>query len=184
AYSSATGFTPATLPGAARDAVPSGSYDAIRVYLWAGLAPPSMLGAGALLLAVPGMNVYLASHPVPPRVVSASGAVAAADGGVGFSAALLPYLAAWGAQAKEAQQKNRLTALLNPDSGLYGNQPHYYAQNLALFAVGWSQKRYRFGADGTLHVGWNKEHRNADTMGSGAAEVSAPNSTANGAVTK
>jgi|GEM_PF-171178 len=180
-YSFATGFRPATLPGVTIDAVPTGSYDAIRVYLWAGLAPPSMPGAGAVLLAMPGMNAYLASHPLPPHVVSASGAVAAADGGVGFSAALLPYLAAWGSQTQQAQQENRLTALLDPKTGLYGSPPHYYDQNLALFAEGWLQKRYRFRANGTLQVPWSTAQNDADAVRSPAAEVKSPISTVIGA---
>ncbi len=157
-YSTAGRFAPALLPGAAKDAIPSGSYDAIRVYLWAGLAPRSMPNARTVLHAVPGMNVYLASHPIPPRVISAAGTVIAEDGGVGFSAALLPYLSAWGAKPQAAQQQNRLDALLDPKTGLYGQRPFYYDQNLALFAEGWQQHFYRFSANGELQVLWSGSH--------------------------
>jgi endo-1,4-beta-D-glucanase Y len=153
-YRVADGFTPAVLPGAAKDAAPIGSYDAIRVYLWAGIAPRSMAGAKAVLNAVPGMYMYLANHPIPQLVVNAAGTVANADGGVGFSAAVLPYLTAYGAKGPAAQQQNRMDALVDPKTGLYGAQPLYYDQNLALFAEGWQQKLYRFSARGELQLSW------------------------------
>jgi len=38
--------------------------------------------------------------------------------------------------------------------GLYGDPPAYYDQNLVLFAQGFSESRYRFGADGSLAPAW------------------------------
>ena len=38
--------------------------------------------------------------------------------------------------------------------GLYGDPPAYYDQNLVLFAQGFTESRYRFGADGSLAPAW------------------------------
>ena len=56
-------FQPASLPGSKAPA--GGSYDAIRVYLWAGLTNSETAGRAKLLQALPGMADYLASHGVP-----------------------------------------------------------------------------------------------------------------------
>lgn len=164
-------FIPEVLPGSPKDQKPAGSYDAIRVYLWAGLSPRSMPGASAVIHAVSGMQHYLSDHPIPPRIVSVAGQAIADDGSVGFSAALLPYLTALGAKQQADQQENRLAALRDAKTGLYGAQPHYYDQVLALFAEGWLEHRYRFTARGDLQVAWSKsEKATAPKMASHAGE--------------
>jgi endo-1,4-beta-D-glucanase Y len=134
----------------------AGSYDAIRVYLWAG-----MLGEGQtrtdMIGAISGMGSYLARHTAPPEKVSEQGIPLEQDGPVGFSAALLPYLRAFpGAEKSEVQQRIRMSAQLDPASGLYGKNPAYYDQNLALFATGFLDERFRFGPRGELRVEWAK----------------------------
>jgi endo-1,4-beta-D-glucanase Y len=143
------------LPNSPLRAQPTGSYDAIRVYLWAGIAPASMPGAKAVLQASSGMLRYLADHAIPPRSIEAHGNITAPDGPVGFSAAVLPYLVALHATQSAARQQNRLAALVDPATGLYGSPARYYDQNLALFAEGWQQHRYRFAATGELLTPWN-----------------------------
>ncbi len=165
-YSLDGNFAPALLPTAAKQSKPAGSYDAIRVYLWAGLAPPQMPDSARVLHAVSGMSGYLAAHPVPPNSVDSAG-VATGDGSVGFSAALLPYLSALGAASSVAEQMNRLQALRNPATGLYGPAPHYYDQNLTLFAEGWLDRRYCFSAAGELRVAWNGNCSSEHSSGSG-----------------
>ena len=150
-------FLPAVLPGSPAAVQPVGSYDAIRVYLWAGIAPATMPGSRAVLHASSGMLRYSTEHSIPPRAVDALGNVTAADGPVGFSAALLPYLAAFHAKPGVMQQQNRLAALRDKKNELYGSPPRYYDQNLVLFSEGWQQRRYRFLADGELRVPWSNE---------------------------
>jgi endoglucanase len=53
-------------------------------------------------------------------------------------------------------QQERLAQHLNEAIGLYGDDPYYYDQNLALFAQGWQEHRYRFEPDGSLKVGWKR----------------------------
>lgn len=137
-------------------ALPLGSYDAIRVYLWAG-----MLGEGQtrtdILGSLFGMGSYLTNHGAPPEKVSDLGIPLEQDGPVGFSAAVLPYLRAFpNAEKAAAQQRIRMSAQLDPTSGLYGKDPAYYDQNLVLFATGFLDERFRFGLRGELKVEWTK----------------------------
>ena len=77
-----SGFSATAMPPGS----PGGSYDAIRVYLWAGMLHPSAAGRQALLQNLSGMEAYLREHPIPPERVAPSGAVIDANAPVGFSA--------------------------------------------------------------------------------------------------
>jgi endoglucanase len=145
---------PAEPTAGEREAQPAGSYDAIRVYLWLGLADPGMKEQHELLAEVSGMAAYMKLAVTPPLEVAADGTVLHADGPVGFSAALIPYLTAVGYRQQARLQADRLTASVDRESGLYGRQGLYYDQNLALFSTGWSEQRYRFKGDGKLQVKW------------------------------
>ena len=74
---------------------PGGGYDAIRVYLWAGLQGDSSRAKAKLVNAVSSMGGYLGNHDAPPARVSEQGVPVAQAGPVGFSAAVLPYLRAF-----------------------------------------------------------------------------------------
>ncbi len=137
-----------------RETQAAGSYDAIRVYLWLGLADPGTSGLKELLSAVPGMAAYLKGAVTPPLEVDGQGNVVRAEGPIGFSAAVIPYLMAVHAKAQARTQMDRLEATRDPGGSLYGHPVEYYDQNLALFSTGWSEQRYRFDADGRLHVKW------------------------------
>ncbi len=131
-----------------------GSYDAIRVYLWLGIADPETKGVKDSLAAMRGMEAYMKHAAVPPRVVSENGAVTKADGPVGFSAAVVPYLHAINMKAEEKMQMDRVAAMKDPSSGLYGPDALYYDQNLVLFANGWVEEHFRFERLGKLKVKW------------------------------
>ncbi len=152
------GIQPAAAPAkpveGAQPAQPAGSYDAIRVYLWLGLADPATPGLRPLLAAAGGMADLLRTAITPPRSVSAQGAVLAPDAPIGFSAAVIPYLAALGMQTQARLQQDRLIAQRDPATGLSGNRSQYYDENLVLFSTAWSEKRYRFEPSGELHVNW------------------------------
>ncbi len=152
------GVQPATAPAkpvaGAQPAQPVGSYDAIRVYLWLGLADPATPGLRPLLAAVDGMAELLQTAITPPRIVNAQGAVIAPDAPVGFSAAVVPYLTALSMQAQGRMQQDRLIATRDAATGLSSNRSLYYDENLALFSTAWSEKRYRFQASGELQVNW------------------------------
>ena len=134
-----------------------GSYDAIRVYLWAGMVNEAGSLRGQLLAATPAMSAYLANHDAPPEKVSDQGVPMPQDGPVGFSAALLPYLRAYGASQSNGRQLVRMNALRDSASGLYGKDLSYYDQNLALFGTGFLDGRFGFGPGGELKVEWKRQ---------------------------
>ena len=139
---------------------PLGSYDAIRVYLWAGMMPETSPAKARIVKALPGMSQYLKAHAAPPEKISRDGVPLNGDGPVGFSAALLPYLSSLGNDAAVAQQLVRIKSQLNEKSNLYGSGygtgPTYYDQNLVLFGSGWIEKRFQFGSSGELLVRWSR----------------------------
>ena len=143
--------------GASDDDGPGGGYDAIRVYLWAGMADDSRGVRTNLVNRVPGMSGYLADHDAPPEKVSDLGVPLAQDGPVGFSAALLPYLSAFPNCSKiSIQQMIRMNLMKDESTGLYGKDLSYYDQNLVLFATGFLDGRFRFGPGGELKVDWKR----------------------------
>jgi endoglucanase len=162
-YVSGDGFYPTTVGAAELDtgngkSGPGGSYDAIRVYLWAGMTDGRGTARAEMLNALPGMSAYLANHDAPPEKVSDQGVPMAEDGPVGYSAALLPYLRAEPDQSKvSAQQTVRMSKLRDAATGLYGKDLAYYDQNLALFSTGFIEGRFSFGPGGELNVGWKRE---------------------------
>jgi endo-1,4-beta-D-glucanase Y len=131
-----------------------GSYDAIRVYLWAGVLDPSTPGRDAILSALLGMTTWLRSHAVPPEKVKSDGTVTNPNGPVGFSAALLAYLSATGDKPLESTQFARVGSALDPKTSLYGRPARYYDQNLTLFALGWRERRFWFDSSGALKLWW------------------------------
>lgn len=154
-YVPGDGFYPAPPHPENAAEAPVGGYDAIRVYLWAGMLDGSGKTRAEVLDAVPGMSAYLANHGAPPEKVSDQGIPLPQDGPVGFSAAVLPYLRAFPHQEKpSSQQIIRMSGLKDQSTGLYGRDLAYYDQNLALFATGFLDGRFRFGAGGDLKVDW------------------------------
>ncbi len=160
-YVPSDGFYPSPAPGApspGKTPLPAlGSYDAIRVYLWAGMLDASSQPRNDMLNTLAGMGSYIGSHGAPPEKVSEQGIPSDQDGPVGFSAAVLPYLRALPAAEKAAaQQRVRMSEQFNATTGLYGKDPAYYDQNLVLFATGFLDGRFRFGPRGELKVEWTQ----------------------------
>jgi endoglucanase len=136
---------------------PLGSYDAIRVYLWAGLLDSGTQGRDGILKALPGMQRYLHGNAVPPAKVKQDGSIEDPKGPVGFSAALVPYLSALGDKDPENQQMSRVRSELNSKTGLYGNPARYYDQNLTMFALGWNERQFWFDSQGNLKLRWKHD---------------------------
>ncbi|WP_232821297.1 cellulose synthase complex periplasmic endoglucanase BcsZ [Acidithiobacillus ferrivorans] len=134
----------------------AGGYNAIRVYLWAGMTNPASPGSAGIIGALWGMRDYLSTHLLPPLTADAASGNVSGVGPVGFSAAVIPYLERLGMKTQVANQTLRLTADLDPKTGLYGNPPRYYDQNLILFVIGWKDGAFRFASDGDLEPRWQK----------------------------
>ena len=122
-----------------------GSYDAIRVYLWAGMMPPKDPARARVLRRLEGFAKLTEKQLAPPEKIDAASGKAEGTAPVSFSAALLPLLDALGLKTTAHQQRMRIIAA--------GGVPAvYYEQALTLFALGWMEKRYRFDVDGRLVV--------------------------------
>lgn len=131
-------------------AVASGSFNAIRVYLWAGMLDRRDPAYPVLLRKLAPMGRYVGSHGAPPREINVlSGVVSNGSGTVGFSAALLPFLKASGMTAALRQQNQRILALPPVDRAI-----SYYDQVLTLFGLGWIEGRYKFDRNGQLKPQW------------------------------
>jgi len=152
------GLHPIAKPSELEDGKPGhtaiGSYDAIRVYLWMGLADPNTPGVKASLRNMTAMAKYLKLNVTPPKTVDETGKVLDENAPTGFSAAVIPYLHALKLTKEEGTQSDRLAATKDPKNGLYGHGGDYYDQNLALFETGWAEGRYSFDVNGQLHVKW------------------------------
>ncbi|KWH36070.1 cellulose synthase complex periplasmic endoglucanase BcsZ [Burkholderia stagnalis] len=142
-YRAGAGFA----PDAATHA--ESAYNAIRVYLWAGMLDPADPLAAPLLARFAPFAEHIAAHGAPPeKVDTTTGAAGPNDGNGGFSAAAVPFLDARGQRALADAQAARVDTLARQ------SPPGYYSSVLTLFGLGWRDARYRFGADGTLEVRW------------------------------
>lgn len=121
-----------------------GSYDAIRVYLWAGMLHPQDKRQKPLLKRLSSMKQMIEKLGYPPTYVNDPKNGVHGEGSAGFSAAVLPFLSRTNSTKGLISQ---LSLLLKeqPD-----NQKHYYTQVLRLFGLGWYYKQFRFDANGRL----------------------------------
>ncbi|WP_459614927.1 cellulose synthase complex periplasmic endoglucanase BcsZ [Bordetella sp. 2513F-2] len=117
-----------------------GDYDAIRVYLWAGMLADDAPQKARLLAHYAPMARATAERGTPPEAADAATGRLQGSGPAGFSAALLPLLAG---QPGHAAQRRRLQEA--PPAA-----DAYYGQSLALFGQGWDDGRYRFDREGRL----------------------------------
>ncbi len=147
-------LTPAQLATGKNEGAPVGGYDAIRIYLWLGISDPGTPGLRELAAPLGGMTNYMRTNLAPPLLVDSAGKVLNADAPVGFSAALTPYLQMMGLKQQAKTQMDRLAALKDPSTGLYGRNGDYYDQNLAMFATGWQDQRFRIDKEGRLKLKW------------------------------
>ncbi|PMZ87523.1 MULTISPECIES: cellulose synthase complex periplasmic endoglucanase BcsZ [unclassified Pseudomonas] len=135
----------------------TGSYDAIRVYLWLGMNDASEPLAALLLKRLDGMARSTVATGSPPETVEVRHGNARGQSPFGFRAALIPYLQAKGQPGLADQQRHLVDlalreALARPDADV--GPPRYYDLMLSLFALGWADKHYRFREDGTLKLSW------------------------------
>jgi endoglucanase len=124
-----------------------GSYDAIRVYLWAGMLNRDAADYQPLLKALRPMAEFVERHGYPPESIQVATGRAGDPGSSGFSAAMVPFLRAAGLNDALGKQLQRIEA--QPVAG-----DAYYDQVLSLYAMGWYNSFYRFGPDGNLTPRW------------------------------
>ncbi len=136
-----------------------GSYDAIRVYMWAGMTAKDDPLAAEVLKTIPGMLTYISANRRPPENVLVTTGAVTGQAPFGFSAAVLPYLKALGATqlyeelAQRARSQQRVSS---SDRTMYPVRPPYYDYALSLFAFGWTEGRYQFLKNGQAKFNWEK----------------------------
>lgn len=124
-----------------------GAYNAIRVYLWAGMLHPEAASRAQVLAALRPMARLVHDTGRPPERIDPMSGESTGTAPSGFSAAMLPFLSAQGdEEAVRAQQTRLQEQPLRPTA--------YYEQCLALFGLGWMQQQYRFGRLGELQPKW------------------------------
>lgn len=130
-----------------------GSYDAIRSYLWAGMLPNDSPQKTALIQRFQPMAEITQQQGIPPERTDALTGKTSGDGPVGFSAALLPFLASnpapFNQQVLSEQQKRVQDSPPGADA--------YYSAVLTLFGQGWTEHRYSFNRQGELQSSWNSQ---------------------------
>ena len=152
-YTKGAGYAPSPV-NPAKGGVALGSYDAIRVYLWAGMLDDGAPAKAGLLKSLWGMEAYVQQHGSAPEKVNAAGQPEAQAGPVGFSAALVPYLKGLGDESGAQKLLARVQTEVVEKTALLGAAPTYYDENLTLFSTGWLQRSFRFGANGEVLVPW------------------------------
>lgn len=134
------------------DTASTGSYDAIRIYLWAGMLASADPARAQLLKTFQPMADYIGEHGYPPEKVdtgnTGNGRFGPNAGPSGFSAAVIPLLDALNRPALVDRQLVRIRDL--EQQAPIG----YFSQVLTLFGTGWREGRYRFSADGSLRPAW------------------------------
>lgn len=135
------------LPDADTEKSGIGSYDAIRVYLWAGMLNRDDADRRVLLDALKPMGRFVESHGSPPESIHTLTGVANNEGPSGFSAAMLPFLQSAGLNKAADEQLLRIGAQPIADDS-------YYDQVLSLYALGWRDGLYRFDSKGNLTPRW------------------------------
>jgi len=130
---------------------PSASYDAIRVYLWAGMSGP---GSRPLVQMLSPYAALIRARGTPPEKVDPRTAVAWPSNysPIGYSGAALPFLAALGDQASLQTQLDRVRTAAS--RGRWGAPTNYYDQALILFGKGWLDGMYQFDEQGRLLPRW------------------------------
>ncbi len=140
-YDARLGFLPDEAHGA------SGSYGAIRNYLWVGMLSPDEPLRLPLLKLMRPMAERVKQLGAPPRNVNTKTGQSSGLGSPGFSASLMPLL-------KALKHPQELALLQGQTQRILQHPNHYYDQVLALFALGWMEGRYQFGRDGRLQPLW------------------------------
>ncbi|MBY0578102.1 MAG: cellulase [Burkholderiales bacterium] len=124
-----------------------GGYDAIRVYLWAGMLADGDRLRHPLLSSLSAMRGELKKNLVPPAIIHAASGAAEGSGPIGYTASLLPYLKALGEERLLRLQQERMKTV---------DSIRYYDRVLSMFGEGWLEGRFRFDISGHCVPKWKR----------------------------
>jgi endoglucanase len=133
-------------------ALSTGSYDAIRVYLWLGMLhndyvdvdKKRSIDKARLIEHLGGMFPLVSSQGIPPEKVNVHTGTTTGLGNVSFQAALLPYISFYNLNLAK---KMALTVIAKYERV---DKAAYYSQSLIGFGLGWWQEWYQFSSSGSL----------------------------------
>ena len=131
-----------------------GSYDAIRVYLWAGMLHATDPARAVLLKTLHGPARLLEQKQPMPEFVDTDTGVGRGVGPVGFSGALLPYLRAQALAAPLESELARVRARVGSPAQPASTPLPYYERMLLLFGQAWLDGRFAFSRTGQLQTHW------------------------------
>lgn len=127
---------------------PIGSYDAIRVYLWAGMLAEADPMRPLILSGLSGMQRAITDQGALPEKLDTDTGKASGNAPRGFYHAVIPYLDARGDKRRAALLEKRMLQFNHSPNPAFG----YYDSNLQLFSQGWRNKRFAFDRQGALHL--------------------------------
>ncbi|CAN5260467.1 cellulose synthase complex periplasmic endoglucanase BcsZ [soil metagenome] len=133
----------------------TGGYDAIRVYLWAGMLHRQDPARALLLKTLYGPRRAIEQQTMPPEYVDTATGAMRGTGGLGFAGALLPYLKAQNLTSAVDVQTTRVRngLAISATPGATAPLP-YYERMLILFGLSWLEGRYAFSKSGQLQPNW------------------------------
>ena len=129
-----------------------GSYNAIRVYLWAGMLSADDPQSERLTRQLQPIAAA-AARGAAPESINTETLEAHGSAPLGFLAALLPLLTHFKLEGAVQAVRQRIEA-----EALRDNQ-HYYNDALTLFGLGWLDGRFRFDRHGNLQPRWSSSCR-------------------------
>ncbi len=137
----------------------SGSYDAIRVYLWLGMSDASDPLVKRQSAVLGGPALWLAGHADLPEKIDTIDGSTSGVAPPGFRAAILPYLKMRGDLARYAALRSAAHKQLQAYLRSAAPEMTYYDLVLSLFSFGWSEGRFLFSPQGVLETAWEKTCR-------------------------
>lgn len=129
-----------------------GSFNSIRVYLWAALMHPDAEHAKELIKHFSPMAKATSKNNYVPLNTYAENGKYQKRGPVGFNAALLTFL-------DSSEEINALVSIKQHVDHNMANEltKNYYSSVLSLFGTGAMDNRYSFGPEGKLQTQWETQ---------------------------
>ena len=140
----------------------TGSYDAIRVYLWAAMMPVEDPLRTTIMSRLHGMQTILATPKNTPEKIATLSGISSGKANFGLISALLPMAqanrrpATYRELLDQVQSQLRLPQAQHSSGTAQATPLTYYDWVLALFATGWAQRQFQFLPSGMAQFSWEK----------------------------
>jgi endoglucanase len=128
-----------------------GSYNAIRVYLWAGMLSDDSQHWSMFKIHFAKSVQFINKLQGVPESINTHLLAYNNMGNIGFDISFLPLIS----RLQYPELEQAITIKINQSDVLKSNS--YYQSVLALYGLGWIENRFRFSESGQLIVSWNNE---------------------------